>query len=75
KIELKNKDKEKIGDELGDLMFSVVNLSNYLGYNSSELLERTNKKFEKRFRYIEENCDVEKSNIEIMEKYWQEAKK
>ncbi|MGL5057027.1 MAG: nucleoside triphosphate pyrophosphohydrolase [Fusobacteriaceae bacterium] len=75
KVELKNKDKEKIGDELGDLMFSVINLSNYLGYNSSELLERTNKKFIKRFRHIEENCDVEKSNTETMEKYWQEAKK
>lgn len=75
KVELKNREKEKIGDELGNLLFSVINLSNYLGYNSSELLERTNKKFEKRFRYIEEKCDIESSDIETMEKYWQEAKK
>lgn len=73
--ELRNKEKKKIGDELGDLLFSVINLSNYLGYNSSELLERTNKKFEKRFRYIEEKCNIEKSDLKIMEKYWQEAKK
>lgn len=71
----KENDKEKIQDELGDLFFSLINLCNFLEYNSSEILERTNKKFEKRFRYVEKNCDFEKENLEKMEEKWKEAKK
>lgn len=71
---LDTKDKEKIQGELGDLMFSLVNLSNYLGYNASDILNKTNNKFEKRFRYIESVCNVEESNIEEMEEKWQESK-
>ncbi|MGL4688443.1 MAG: nucleoside triphosphate pyrophosphohydrolase [Fusobacteriaceae bacterium] len=73
--ELKSGKDVSIKNELGDLIFSLINLSRYLGYNSSNVLEDANKKFEKRFRYVEENCDIKKENIVKMEEKWQEAKK
>lgn len=65
---------EKTQGEIGDLIFSLINLSSYLGYNASDVLEKTNKKFEKRFRYIESVCDVNESSVEVMESKWKEAK-
>ena len=53
----------------------MVNLSRYLGFGASEVLTRTNNKFEKRFRYIEERCNIRESNIEEMERLWKESKK
>ncbi|MGL6063473.1 MAG: nucleoside triphosphate pyrophosphohydrolase [Fusobacteriaceae bacterium] len=75
RIELKSGKDISIKNELGDLIFSLINLSRYLGYNSSDILENTNKKFERRFRYVEENCEVKKENIVKMEEKWQESKK
>ncbi|MGL5122670.1 MAG: nucleoside triphosphate pyrophosphohydrolase [Fusobacteriaceae bacterium] len=73
--ELENGKDILIKNELGDLIFSLINLSRYLGYNSSDVLENTNKKFERRFRYVENNCEIKKENRIKMEKKWQEAKK
>lgn len=75
KIEIKNKDKEKISDELGDVLFSVVNIARFLDVDATEALEKTIKKFDKRFRYVEERCDVKKSSLEELEKFWKQAKK
>jgi len=69
------KDERNIEEELGDLFFSIVNISRFLKVDSSEALRKTNVKFERRFRYVEENCDLKNSSLEEMEKLWEEAKK
>ena len=73
--ELLSGDREKLGMELGDLMFSLVNLARFLGFNSSDLLHKTNQKFEKRFRYVEENCTLGEADLAEMDAKWEEAKK
>lgn len=71
---MEKKDSENTKEELGDLLFSIVNLSRFLKVNSTDALEQTIKKFDKRFRYVEERCDIEKASLEEMEKFWNEAK-
>lgn len=72
---LKDKQKNQMMDEMGDILFSLVNLSRYLGINSQESLNSTIRKFDKRFRYVEENCDLETATLDEMENFWQAAKK
>jgi len=70
---------EDIKEEVGDLLFAVVNLSRHIGVNPEEALNRANEKFSKRFRIIEER--VEKSGrewseytLDELEELWHEAK-
>ncbi|HPO90492.1 MAG TPA: nucleoside triphosphate pyrophosphohydrolase [Victivallales bacterium] len=78
---LKTKSKPKIEDELGDLLFSIVNLARFLkGKSSEEILAKTTAKFQNRFKFIEEelrkkNKIPHKTNLNEMEKLWQKAKK
>lgn len=72
--------KTKIEEEMGDLLFSCVNLARHLGVDAESALRKTNIKFEKRFFYIEQelarqNKSLEQASLEEMEKLWQEAKK
>lgn len=60
--------------ELGDVLFSVVNVARYFGLNAEQALERTNRKFKKRFEYIETNGDVHSMTLEQMDRLWTEAK-
>lgn len=65
--------------ELGDLLFSVVNVARFLKIDPEEALTRTNSKFIKRFEYIEkrlaeEGRSFENTSVEQMEQWWQEAK-
>ncbi|MDR0640058.1 MAG: nucleoside triphosphate pyrophosphohydrolase [Spirochaetaceae bacterium] len=76
----KNASIASIEEELGDVLFSVVNLCRYLKIDPSMALTRANVKFARRFRYVEEKCGMDgvamnKDSIDMMEKYWQEAKK
>ncbi len=71
--------KERIEDELGDLLFAIVNYARYVGVNPEDALERTNKKFIRRFQYIEtesakEGKKVEDMSLEEMDVYWNKAK-
>jgi tetrapyrrole methylase family protein/MazG family protein len=71
--------KEDIEGELGDLLFSAVNLCRFLKVEPSVALQRTNIKFVNRFKYVEKkmkaaNTDMKAENLEIMEQFWQEAK-
>jgi XTP/dITP diphosphohydrolase len=71
---------ERLQDELGDLLFSVVNLARWLKINPDEALERTNRRFMERFRHIETRAQesgrsVAQLSLDEMETYWQEAKK
>ena len=73
-------DSKKMEAELGDVMFSLVNYARFLNVNPENALERTNKKFIKRFNYIEEKAKksqrkVSELSIEEMEVLWEEAKK
>jgi tetrapyrrole methylase family protein/MazG family protein len=67
-------------EELGDLLFSVINLCRFLKIEPSAALNRTNGKFIDRFRYVEKKMketeqEMKKENLNIMDKYWNEAKK
>lgn len=70
---------EKQEDELGDLLFACVNLARKLGIDPEKALKRTNRKFERRFSYIEEKLKergrlFEKTSLDEMEELWIEAK-
>lgn len=80
KYEVENgADPEKMEDEFGDLLFALVNYSRYIGINPEDALERTNKKFIRRFQFIEtESAKDGKSlvdmTLEEMDDYWLKAK-
>jgi len=80
KYEVENgADPEKMEDEFGDLLFALVNYSRYIGINPEDALERTNKKFIRRFQFIEtESAKDGKSLVEMtleeMDEYWVKAK-
>jgi len=70
---------ERINEEFGDLMFSIVNLGRHLKVDPEEALKKTNIKFITRFQFIEdeiksEGRDLEDTSLEEMEKLWQRAK-
>jgi tetrapyrrole methylase family protein/MazG family protein len=70
---------EKLEEELGDLLFSVINLCRFLKVEPSVALRRTNVKFVNRFKYVEKKMkdigqEMKKENLDIMEKYWIQAK-
>ena len=69
----------KIEEELGDLLFSVVNLCRYLKVDPSIALRRTNQKFIERFKFMEQKMkekkiEMKQENLYIMDQYWNEAK-
>jgi XTP/dITP diphosphohydrolase len=71
---------DKIEAEFGDVLFSMINYARFLNVNSEDALERTNKKFMKRFMYLESKAselgkplmDMTLSEMDI---FWEEAKK
>lgn len=76
---LSGKNPERIRDEIGDLLFSIINLSRHAKVNAEEALRATNRKFEARFLYIEERLraqgkDPTTSTLEEMDALWEEAK-
>ena len=71
---------EKLEEELGDLLFSAVNLCRYLKADPSLALRRTNSKFVERFRYVEKKMNetgqlMNNENLQAMDAFWNEAKK
>lgn len=72
-------DKEKKAGEFGDLLFSLINYARFVDINPEEALERTNKKFIKRFQYLEAESKKDGKNLgemtlEEMDAYWERAK-
>jgi tetrapyrrole methylase family protein/MazG family protein len=62
------------------LLFSVINLCRFLKIEPSAALRRTNSKFVDRFKYVEKKMketgqEMKQENLNIMEEYWNEAKK
>jgi len=73
-------DPGRVRDEIGDTLFSIVNLSRHLKVDADEALRATNRKFEERFLYIEERLreqgkDPAASTLEEMDALWEEAKR
>jgi tetrapyrrole methylase family protein/MazG family protein len=73
-------DPEELEDELGDMLFVLVNLARFVKVDPEQALRRTNLKFRQRFGYIERKLaergkTLQESNIEEMEALWQEAKR
>lgn len=73
-LELRKGNQKSIEEELGDLFFTLVNLSRHLKIDSEMCLKSACDKFEKRFRYIENRCNMERTNSDEMESLWNEAK-
>ncbi|MDO4229930.1 MAG: nucleoside triphosphate pyrophosphohydrolase [Capnocytophaga sp.] len=78
--EVASKNKENIEQELGDVFFSLINYARFLKVNPEDALEKTNKKFIKRFQYLEQKAEEQGKSIKDMtlsemEYFWQEAKK
>lgn len=67
-------DKSALHAELGDLLFAVVNVIRKTGTDPESVLRHANQKFQHRFQYVESQCDVLKTDVEKMDKYWDEAK-
>jgi MazG family protein len=68
-----------IEGEIGDLMFTLVNLARYLTVDPESALKKTNRKFRRRFQYVESKLrtrgsKVESASLDEMESLWQEAK-
>lgn len=69
-----------IEDEFGDVLFSLINYARFIGIDPETALERTNKKFIKRFNYLETESKKDgkklgEMTLDEMDKYWNEAKK
>ena len=80
KDEVKAGDVDKMESEFGDVMFSMVNYARFLDINPENALERTNKKFIKRFQYLEKKAKgqgkaLKEMTLAEMDVFWEEAKK
>ncbi|MEM5539565.1 nucleoside triphosphate pyrophosphohydrolase [Olleya sp. AS48] len=80
KAEVDKGDADAMEDEFGDVLFSMVNYARFLKINPENALERTNKKFSKRFQYLESkakalNKDLKNMTLGEMDVFWEEAKK
>ena len=78
-VEVKSGDQDKIEAEFGDVMFSMINYARFLKVNPEDALERTNKKFIKRFMYLESKANELGMNLADMtlaemDVFWEEAK-
>jgi XTP/dITP diphosphohydrolase len=70
---------EKREDELGDLLFAIVNYARFIDVNPEDALERTNRKFIRRFQYLEEQAKkmhkpLNEMTLAEMDVFWEEAK-
>ena len=78
-VEVQAQDQDKIEAEFGDVLFSLINYARFLKINPENALERTNKKFIKRFQYLEEkakekNKPLTEMSLAEMDIFWEEAK-
>ena len=79
-LEVQSGNQDKIEAEFGDVLFSMINYARFLNVNPEDALERTNKKFIKRFQYLESKSqELGKSLMDMslaeMDVFWNEAKK
>ncbi|MER2261689.1 MAG: nucleoside triphosphate pyrophosphohydrolase [Psychrobacillus sp.] len=80
KAELSTNDQEAQTDELGDLLFTVVNLARFYGLSPELAMMQANQKFKRRFEYVEQcvhqdRGSFEDYNLEELDQFWKDAKK
>lgn len=73
-------DSDKVEEEIGDLFFSILNLSRHLGVDPELALRRVSNKFKDRVKYVEKRArqlelDLKSASLEELENLWQEAKR
>jgi MazG family protein len=73
-------DIQKLQDEIGDVLFAVVNFARHHGIDAETALMKTNRKFKKRFEFIESHLEgegrtLDDADLDEMETLWQKAKK
>lgn len=78
--EIDEHNQDKMESEFGDVLFSMINYARFLNINPEDALERTNKKFIKRFQYLEEKAKEKSKSLKDMtlaemDVFWEEAKK
>lgn len=78
--EMDSCNKERLTDELGDMLFALANLARHLDIDPEAAIRATNSKFRKRFAFIEQNIaasgeTLESATLEQMESLWQKAKR
>lgn len=79
KVEIEKGNQKRIESEFGDVLFALTNYSRFINVNPEDALERTNKRFIKRFQIMEkliekENLKLDDMNLEHMDVYWKQAK-
>jgi XTP/dITP diphosphohydrolase len=79
RAEVENEDAGKTEEEFGDLLFALVNYARFIDVNPEDALEKTNRKFMRRFQYLEENARKDGKalydmSLKEMDVYWDEAK-
>lgn len=79
-VEIASNNQDKIEAEFGDVLFSMINYARFLNVNPEDALERTNKKFIKRFMYLESKASelgkqLSDMSLAEMDVFWEEAKK
>lgn len=79
KVEMDKGDVNNIETEFGDLIFSLINYARFININPEDALEKTNKKFIKRFQYMEEQLQKEGRSMDQLllnelDLYWNKAK-
>ena len=77
---LSNGDKVAVEDELGDLLFSVVNVARFCDCEAETALDKATKKFMARFNIVEslateKGIDMKNASIEVLDELWEEAKR
>ena len=79
KVEIKNGDNDRIESEFGDVLFALTNYARFIDVNPEDALERTNKRFIKRFQIMEkmitkEGLDLSDMKLSEMDVFWEKAK-
>ncbi|MEH6616379.1 MAG: nucleoside triphosphate pyrophosphohydrolase [Porticoccus sp.] len=80
KMALQQGDQENIEEELGDLMFTMVNLCRHAGFDAETTLRKSSRKFEHRFQHIEnrvadKGSTLKKTSLDELDQLWDEAKR
>ena len=79
KVAIKNNDQDNAEEELGDLLFTIINVSRHLNIDANEALARANNKFVSRFHSMEKEVatsqkGLENTSLEELEKIWSKIK-
>jgi MazG family protein len=80
KLAINGNNQQEIEEEMGDIFFTLVNISRFLEITAEDSLRKSNEKFVRRFKYIEESFDnnydqIRKAGLDELDQKWDEAKR